>query len=76
MLSLLSERRCVNSVDLVRIFEQSMAVVWQAITGRVNLLLSEDIDVLLGRRSYERRERVPLWIESGVCARCGSTPEI
>jgi hypothetical protein len=72
MLSLLPERRSVNSIQVGPLFQTALVAVLQTMSRQLNLQLIQSMDYLLGRSAYQRRVWVPAWIESGRCARCGS----
>jgi len=72
MLSLQPERRKVNGrAMLTTAFNEAQATVQQQMSERLNQLLAQGVDHLLGRSAYERRTSVPAdWEQSGRCCNC------
>ncbi len=68
------ERRHVNAGALLgEAVAAGEEALQQMVVRRLNGLLGMAVTYLLGRQSYERRERVVPWEEmAGVCARCKS----
>jgi transposase-like protein len=72
--SITSERRGVNAKAVFAAgLAKAQAAVLQQLATEVEQRLERQIDQLLGRGAYERREQVAPWIEmSGMCQRCKS----
>jgi transposase-like protein len=72
MPSLQPERRKVNGhTMLTTAFKEAQATVQRQMSERVNQLLAQGVDHLLGRSTYERRASVPAdWEQSGRCCHC------
>jgi transposase-like protein len=72
MLSLQPEHRKVNGhAMLTTAFSEAQATVQQQMSARLNQLLTEGVDHLLGRGAYVRRASVPAnWEQSGRCCHC------
>jgi hypothetical protein len=72
MLSLQPERRKVNGREmLTTAFAEVQATVQHQMSERLNQLLAQGVDHLLGRAVYARRAGVPAdWEQSGCCCNC------
>jgi transposase-like protein len=74
MLSLQPERRKVNGRELLTTaIAEAQAAVQRQMSERLNQLLVQGVDHLLGRAAYVRRAAVPLtWEQHGRCSNCKS----
>lgn len=74
MFSLQPERRKVNGRELLTTaFTEAQATVQGQMSARLNQLMTQSVDHLLGRTAYVRRAGVPAdWEQNGRCCNCKS----